>query len=331
MMGLDKILEFRRDQSGVTLVEMAVVIGIISMSIFVTVSVIQPIENTARYNATKLNMQKIAMVLAAYAQHNNRIPCPGEPNTTVTTQPRGMEVGSGASGITVPNVRGNASCRNGATNFNEGIVPYATLGITRSDVLDGWGNLITYRVSPAFAIDSSAAATSVALAHARCRTAYTWMYGDGTAVSGAYNRDGPKARFCCPDTTMIASDIVVQDTAGVRLVPITRDSTGGNYASVNTATTTTSFDPVARNVTAVAYVLVSHGANGAGAYTSTGTRLSTSATTGTAEDENKDGDNIFVYADFNSSNTTSHYDDIVKWYTQDAMYSSQGNLSCQIP
>jgi len=323
--------DLRRSQAGFTLPEMAIVFAIVGVGLYVMFGLVTPAERYARLHATHLNMKKIILVMAAYAQHNNRIPCPGDPNTADVLQPAGSEVGSAATGATVPDVLGSGACKNGAITFNEGIVPYATLGIAKSDVIDGWGNYITYHVSPAFAKDPSPAATTVANAHARCRLPGTWVTGSAASSAGTFNKNGPKSRFCCPDIALIASDITVQDAGGTKIWTSMRDNVVGDYAAVDTPIVLSSLTPPAMNVEAIAFVLVSHGPNGNGAFLAKGTRIPPDASTGTAEIENQNGDNVFVYAPQNNTKGAAHFDDIVMWQTQDELYSALGHLSCQIP
>ena len=231
---ISRLSDVWKGQTGFTLPEMAIVFAIVGLGLYVTIGIVTPAERYARLHATHLNMKKIILVMAAYAQHNNRIPCPADPNTADVAQPAGTEVGSGAAGVSVPDVLGSGACRNGAIMFNEGIVPYATLGIAKSDVIDGWGNYITYHVSPAFAIDPSPAATTIANAHARCRMPGTWITGSASSAAGPFNKNGPKARFCCPDIALIASDITVQDAGGTKIWTSIRDNVADDYAAVDT-------------------------------------------------------------------------------------------------
>jgi len=309
---------------------MAVVFAIVAIGLYATIGIVLPVERYGRFHATNLNMKKIILVMAAYAQHNNRIPCPADPNTADELQPAGSEVGSGTTGVTVPDVLGSGACRNGAIMFNEGIVPYATLGIAKSDAIDGWGHYITYHVSPAFAIDPSPAAATVANTHARCRLPGTWITGSASSSAGAFNRNGPKSRFCCPDNTLIESDITVQDAGGTKLWTSTRDNVAADYAAVDTPPPFSKAPP-AMNVAAIAFVLVSHGANGKGAFLPNGTRIPTDPSTGAAEIENQNGNNVFVYAPLNNTNGAAHFDDVVMWRTQDELYSALGHVSCRIP
>ena len=315
---------------GFTNLEMAIVITIASLVLFAIIQFVNPALAVSRLNASRSNMQHVVQVLSVYAQHNNRIPCPADPNTADGAQPPGMEVGSGASGVTVPDVLGQGGCMKGGVLFNEGIVPYATLGIARTDVIDGWGDYLTYHVNPTFAQDPSPAAVTVALAHARCRIPRQWVTGGGTLASSAANRDGPKARFCCPGVTLIGSDISVRDATGANLWTYTRDASA-NYDAVDTPTPLTTINPVTNNATAIAFVLVSHGPNRAGAFLDDGARVGADANMGNGELENMNGNNTFVSAPQNDVLGASHFDDIVMWRTQDDLYSAMGHLSCQMP
>jgi prepilin-type N-terminal cleavage/methylation domain-containing protein len=334
---LDNPLTSRRKQDAFTLLEMSVVLAIFGVAILTVISVILPAERYFRFHATNANMEKIILTLAAYAQHNNRIPCPADPNPWDTSQPSGAEVGSTPTGASVPDVLGQKSCKNVAGNFNEGIVPYATLGLTPADVKDGWGDYITYHVNPVFAADPSPVATTPTNPHARCRVSGTWINGSNYNVGGAINRDPEKAAFCCPSNGITTDpDITINDVNGKALWTYPRDANAADYAPINTATATTSFDPVAMNVETIAFVLVSHGPTGEGSYTGTKhtgspLRIPFDANAGTSESENGNGDTVFVDAPWNSISGANRFQNILAWRTQDTLYSSLGHLSCQIP
>lgn len=123
--------------------------------------------------------------------------------------------------------------------LNNGVVPWVTLGITEAEAQDGWGNRISYRTSRtagvALTIDNK-------MDMSLCNPAG----GDAAAV--------PPPTLTCTATTPPINYLLgpgrglqVQDGAGVNLM-----------------------DP-ATLATGAAYMLISHGENRAGAYSSSGT------------------------------------------------------------
>ena len=308
----------RYSERGFTLIEMAVFLVIAGVMLAGAIQMIAPYAEQARLKATKANMERVIDVLAGYAHRNNRLPCPGEPDQGVSSQPFGAERDSGANGDQM------GSCSTGAA---EGIVPFLTLGLTEAEVRDGWGNFLTYRISPVFTLDPGEATRN---AHARCRTENVWvLLGDPLDPADDQNWNPPKARFCCPATSAYSSstDIVIEDAAGDPFWPLQRS--GGGYAPVNSAVSSTAFDLKSDNVTAPAVILVSHGPNGYGAFIASGGR--TTGQHGTDEDENADGDRSFITRDRSTSNNASHFDDLLVWRTQDQLYAETGEGSCAFP
>lgn len=86
--------------------------------------------STVALQSNKSNYEQLVdleKTIRAYTFLNRVLPCPAAPN------------GDGAS---------KTSC---ASNENDGVVPWATLGITRAAATDPYGRLISYHVDPALA------------------------------------------------------------------------------------------------------------------------------------------------------------------------------------
>lgn len=296
---------------GFTLVEMAVVTMIAGVLLASVLKVVVPYMEMARLKATKANMERTIDVLASYAQRNNRIPCPAEPDQGMTAQPFGAERGSGPNGDQI------GSCSGAET---EGIVPFRTLGMHENEVQDGWKNFITYKVSPVFTLDPRDVTNQ---AHARCRTEGIWVQTGG-------NRNPQKARFCCPAISPFpqATDLRIEDGNGKTLWAFPRSAAG--YDAVDVVEPfPVWFDAATDNVTVPAVMLVSHGKNGFGAFLSSGGR--TTGTSGNDEQENADGDQVFIDRDRSTSGDANHFDDLLVWRTQDQLYSETGQGICTLP
>lgn len=303
-------------ESGFTLVEISIVIIIIGLATAAIITLVEPMMQLSRKKATEANMNRIIDVVSVYAQRNLRVPCPADPDPAAT-EPFGAETGSGSAGADI------GDC-DAPGDMVEGIVPFRTLGLTVDDVYDGWGNFITYAVSPVFADDT---ADSGLEAHERCRIADVW-------VADGVNRHPMKARFCCPDDTVaISSDLAIQDENGDDLWPLTRTNSDFDDVGVAYYTSGSTFDIVNDNVTAPSFLIVSHGPNEYGAYIRGGARKGgNAALTGDGEDENQNGDNLFVSTRPNHSRDGSdNFDDIVMWRTQDQLFAETGVGSCVVP
>lgn len=298
---------------GFSLLELAVVVLIIGVLAAGVLTLARPLLAQTQLTATEANMDRVIDVISAYAQRNHRIPCPANPDEAGGVEPFGAEAGSGAGGDQI----GDCDNPAGGERF-EGIVPFRTLGMKAEEVRDGYGRFLTYALSPVFGRDTQQALG----AHKRCRV-------DGTWVQEGDSRNLHKARFCCPDIGVAPStDLIVKDEDGAPLWPLVRDASAASYDAADVAfSSAATFSLAADNTTVLAFAIVSHGMNGYGAFLSTGSRLSSGgAAVSTDENENLDGDNVFV-----SRDRSVLFDDVLMWRTQDQIYAETGAGSCAFP
>lgn len=120
---------------GFTLVELSVVVVIVAMLLTLGLSAMNAQLLSASYAQTKSRQTIIKDALTAYLGANKRLPCPDIPNNT--------NGASDASQVTGQEDRigGVAS---GKCSGAIGVLPYATLGLSREVALDGWGNFMSY-------------------------------------------------------------------------------------------------------------------------------------------------------------------------------------------
>lgn len=123
---------------GFTLIEMAVVVIIVTMLISLGLGVLNAQLASAAQAETKKRQALIKDALIAYLGAHKRLPCPDIPNrthdTADTSQVSGAEDRAGAVDT-------------GTCSGQIGVVPYATLGLSRELALDGWGNFMSYSVA----------------------------------------------------------------------------------------------------------------------------------------------------------------------------------------
>lgn len=121
--------------SGFTLVEMAMVLMIIGLLLGGLVPTISSQMEQQRLIETRKQLEGIQQALIGYAIINDRLPCPA-----IATSNGVENFASGGSST-------NGDC----SDFYDGFVPAATLGISGGDstgrVLDSWGNPIRYAVT----------------------------------------------------------------------------------------------------------------------------------------------------------------------------------------
>lgn len=122
--------DISRKQPGFTLVEMAMVMLIIGLLLGGLMPTLSAQMEAQRINETNKQLEEIQQALIGFAIANGRLPCPASSSSNGEESP----IGGG-------------NC----TNFYDGFVPAATLGITSVDsqglVKDGWGDAIRYAVA----------------------------------------------------------------------------------------------------------------------------------------------------------------------------------------
>lgn len=194
--------------------------------------------------------------------------------------------GDPGSGLSQPN--GPGDCLNNQAN---GVVPALSLGLSEADALDGWNNRITYRVYSG--VNGSLTRTD--------GMDLSWCDPAGTAggALGANQLCNPACTSaalanCVTPTQFLANKgLRIQNAAGALLM-----------------------DPAAGP--GAAYVLISHGDNGGGAFSMTGNLQGpVGSQIGTEEAFNSNATNLrlppnyYVDSGYNGSDTTNHFDDLV--------------------
>jgi prepilin-type N-terminal cleavage/methylation domain-containing protein len=135
-------MSLKLNQSGFTLVEVAVVLLIVGILLGYTVALIPRQQELKQYRAVDRQMDEVMEAIIGFAQVNGRLPCPAIPNSG------GVEDfdndGSDADLF-------NGSLPDGCYNYG-GFVPVNTLGLNgrlNDDLLlrDPWGNPYRYYVT----------------------------------------------------------------------------------------------------------------------------------------------------------------------------------------
>ena len=121
--------------AGFTLAEMAIVLVIVGLLLTSVISTVSTQLDARNIAETQSRLNQIKEALVGFAQANGRLPCPAD--GTIAT---------GAANAGVEQVVSTTTyvCSN-ANNF--GVVPWATLGVSETDV---WGRRFGYKVSSVF-------------------------------------------------------------------------------------------------------------------------------------------------------------------------------------
>jgi prepilin-type N-terminal cleavage/methylation domain-containing protein len=168
------------------------------------------------------------------------------------------------------------------TTQQNGVVPWRTLGLSHADITDGWDRRITYRVGAALVAND-------ALNLSWCDPAGTG--GLAGTVCNAACTSSSLGNCTPPSTYLNGKGLNVKNLAGTDVM-------------LSTATPPTG----------AAYVLISHGESGGGAYLDTGTLATSNAADGTEEQKNYANlPAAAYYVDDRTSDVSGagHFDDIV--------------------
>ncbi len=131
---------------GFTLIELAIVLAILGLLLGGGSMLLQPLLDNNRRNETKARLKVIEDALVLYAATNYDLPCPSDP-----------ALGPGSASNGVEATPGSASC---SSTMASGGVPWRTLGLSESDVVDGWGRRISYAVTVTLAVTGAPSITS---------------------------------------------------------------------------------------------------------------------------------------------------------------------------
>lgn len=285
-------------QSGFALVQMAIVLLAIGVVVGATLAFMTP-EQDKKHRAITMDRQRsIAVALTDFAQRNAVLPCPGDPAGTT------------------PEAVGTARATCTTAALRVGVVPYRTLGLTAEDIMDAYDRPMTYAVQPEISTTNLGTAGTV---YDACRTT------DWIGIGGV-NDNPRKANLCCraiADGTRLR--IFTDTAASVQAIPAQSPAPMALQQPDVPSTAT------GGTISYVAYVLVSHGKNGLGAYRLGNTARSPTTGANAMELNNATDDRDFVSVPLNFTAGTEYFDDIVLWNTQQHLIAETGSDSCAAP
>lgn len=311
------------------MVQMAIVALIIGVTVAASLPYLLPKQDLEKDRETMERQQIIARAISTFAQRYNRIPCPADPGAT-DIEARGRE---------------RNKCYAGANNTSRvGTVPYRALGLNPQMAYDAYGNLFTYAVQRNAAMDDNVDPMGQMI-YGYCRV------GKWQPVSLLDPNANPrKALFCCGIVDVNETLPVMNNFAGTSYhipQPQTPNSPQQPMGGNPTGGTVGFSDPGERTrMDYVAYVLVSHGRNGQGAYeygSSTHTPFTGTYGQGAGQaEDNNDTNNYasplggpedrFVDIPLNLAyNNPRYFDDIVLWRTQNGVMEETNDNSCEAP
>jgi len=286
--------------SGFSLLEIAVVLIIIAFIGAATLNISTGAIQTKRRTATFDRAEAIQTAIALYVSQNKRLPCPADGTAAQGTAAAGREVARDA----------NQDCAAQTT----GTVPYIALGLSEDVVTDGWNSRFTYRVASgagqelsrdrgmdmsdcdpsgigSVATESVPARTKACSSSCASVKACTPITPVPPATSTESCTTTLSASCTSPTKFLLNKGFTIQDGAAPPAILA---------------------DPA--SFTGAGYVLISHGENLIGAYSSQGVLLTGAVAAGTNETTNSNNralQAIYIDAQYNASETTAHFDDII--------------------
>jgi prepilin-type N-terminal cleavage/methylation domain-containing protein len=260
--------------AGFTLIELAMVMFIFALLLGIVLPMTSAAIDVQKRNITEKKLKVVETALTNFVAIHKRLPCPADGASS-----NGLELRTPATANYTVDCAAPAAAAN--TNQQTGVVPWTTLGITMDSASDGWDRLLTYRV--AFGLTRDNAMDMSACDPAGTGQTRTFPGGlpgniDETSiniVNESVNTDICDPQLACSGTgTACTMPKRFLKNKGFRIV----DRSNAVLA-----------DPV--NLTGAAYVVISHGENGLGAYTRSQVLMTTAVggVSGPLEDANQNG------------------------------------------
>lgn len=277
-------IERQRRQRGGVLVAAAGILVIVTLSVFALALLRTSERSLAKTTSQRLLLDRADSALAQFVARHQRLPCPAR--GSLASAGAGTESINLASGQCVP------------ANQADGVLPWVTLGLSESDALDGWGGRISYRVQP------SLASNLLSLMNMGwCRATGSPTPPGPTGVTQACTPAPCSGSACMFDNDYLyGKGLQVKDGAGAWLRQPSPPWAGAPA-------------PTPR-ASGAAYVLVTHGSNGAGAYNAGGTLQPGSSAAGTSEQANSNAtalsaSTVFIDQDPVATAGTAYFDDLL--------------------
>ena len=260
------------DQAGFSLIELAIVLLLIGIVAAGSLAVLSSVTKRKQQSDTRNALELVTANLVLYVSRSYRLPCPAD--------------GASASGAELRD-----SVIQACTALSTGVVPWLTLGLAESDVLDGWGNRLTFRVAPELV-------QANAMNFSACDPAGTSLAVGAEPYQVCNARCAGALANCTPiGRVVVNKGLTVRNQSGVVL---TQPAAG----------------------TGAAFVLLSHGENGHGAFNTAGVLQTGTGYVGTDEVLNANNQPLrsFYVADTpNLLEGAGRFDDLVTFKSVHAL------------
>jgi prepilin-type N-terminal cleavage/methylation domain-containing protein len=219
---------------GFTLIEMALVLLILGLALGMILNVTGGMRDGQNRQLVQTKLTTLDTALANFVAQNKRLPCPANGTIASGAANAGIESPFPATGV----------CNPVAQTY--GVIPWVTLGLTEDDATDPWSGRMTYRVDPAL--------TQIApllMDMSNCDPSSTGAVGAGGICQTPVPSCTGNAGCTSPNAFLAGKGLDVWD--GIN------GAAGWAVRQNNRAAGT-----------GAAYVIISHGPTGAGAYNKNG-------------------------------------------------------------
>lgn len=304
---LHRLIENRSSgrQQGFTLLEIAIVMVVVALLMGMGLQTYSSSLDNAKRKTTSDRLDKIEDAITLFAIQNNYLPCPANGSLLGTNAAYGISQTIGVLGAT------NCAAVSGAFPAGARVVPWRTLGLDELYSRDGWGNRISYYTSGYAQYDPATGPATV--------------QGSIHYSAGPGSRDGIERSAT---TFYPFGDLMVYSLAalpGLTTSQLTNSSNNTQAGCDNIGNT------------CAAYVLISHGAHAAGAYSGSSTPTLNATAASAGETANNDGTSGGGDAKFIQNEPTEAasgsglFDDIVRWKSAQSIVSGCGSGACGNP
>ncbi len=184
-----------KQSSGFTLIELSVVLALIGVILYGSITLLTVGIQTSQVNSTIATMDAIEKALLNYRVAFGRIPCPSDLTATASSANYGREAANPGT------CTGGSPAANfiAASGTAEGGVPIRALRLPDSYMYDGWGHKLRYAVNTNYTVTSSTSCSlstnpfitiNDASGAARSTAAVYAIVSHGANGHGAYTSNG---------------------------------------------------------------------------------------------------------------------------------------------
>jgi prepilin-type N-terminal cleavage/methylation domain-containing protein len=244
--------------AGFTLVEMAIVLVIVGVALAMFLGAGGSMLDNQERQAARTRLDGIDAALASFVAVHQRLPCPADGRIASGALNAGIETLSATAPV--------GACNPASQAF--GVLPWVTLGLAEGDANDPWGGRITYRVDPQLA---AGAPLTLLMDMSSCDPSATGVANPANGACKAAVVPCVGSAACTAPASFLANKgLDVWD--GLNAAP------GWASRQNNRA-----------NGSGAAYVIISHGPSGNGAYNNRGVLQPGSVVLGLDEAPNVNG------------------------------------------